>query len=122
MKWLIYVFIIIFCSNFISRCDLPSNELLKQQKKESYQACMDLKRKAPFIKLNCQKLLENIPTINSAMNEEDNGIKTLSKTDSETRKVNEMQEKKLKVKFKRKNKIYETDFFSNYFIDTFQFL
>ena len=38
----------------------------------------------------------NIPTINSAMNEEDNGIKTLSKTDSETRKVNEMQEKKLK--------------------------
>jgi hypothetical protein len=57
---------------------------------------MDLKRKAPFIKLNCQKLLENIPTINSAMNEEDNGIKTLSKTDSETRKVNEMQEKKLK--------------------------
>ena len=96
MKWLIYVFIIIFCSNFISRCDLPSNELLKQQKKESYQACMDLKRKAPFIKLNCQKLLENIPTINSAMNEEDNGIKTLSKTDSETRKVNDMQEKKLK--------------------------
>jgi hypothetical protein len=43
---------------------------------------MDLKRKAPFINLNCQKILENYSVINSALNE-DKGIKTLSKTDSE---------------------------------------
>ncbi len=56
---------------------------------------MDLKRKAPFINLNCQKILENYSVINSALNE-DKGIKTLSKTDSETRKVNESEEIKLR--------------------------
>ena len=95
MKWLIYIFTFILYQIFIGKCDLPSNHSLKQQQKESYSACMDLKRKAPFINLNCQKILENFPAIKSALNE-DNGIKTLSKTDSESRKVNESEEIKLR--------------------------
>ena len=95
MKWLIYLFTFILYQIFIGKCDLPSTETLKQQRKESYTACMDLKRKAPFINLNCQKILENFSVIDSALNA-DNGIKTLSKTDSETRKVNESEEIKLR--------------------------
>ena len=56
---------------------------------------MNLKRKAPFINLNCQKILENYSVINSALNV-NNSIKTLPKTDSETRKVNESEEIKLR--------------------------
>ena len=36
---------------------------------------MDLKRKASFIKLNCEKILESMTIIESAKNE--NGIQTL---------------------------------------------
>ena len=96
MKWLMHVFAFILCHIFIGRCDIPSNEAVKQQKEESYLACMNLKKKAPFINLNCQKILESLPIINSALNEENKGIKTLSKSDSETRKVNESEEIKLR--------------------------
>ena len=96
MKWQLHVFAFILYHIFIGRCDIPSNQALKQQKEESYLACMNLKRKAPFINLNCQKILENFPIINSALNEEKSGIKTLSKIDSETRKVNESEEIKLR--------------------------
>ena len=51
---------------------------------------MDLKRKALFIKLNCEKILESMTFIESAKNE--NVIQTLSRQDSETRKVNKRQE------------------------------
>ena len=95
MKWLIFILTFILYQNFISKCDLPSSETVKQQMQESYTACMDLKRKAPFINLNCQKILESFPMIKSALNEE-KGIKTLSKSDSETRKVNESEEIKLR--------------------------
>ena len=96
MKIYIYVFILVLFNIFIGRCDLPSNSGLNQQQRESYAACMDLKKKAPFINLNCQKILESFPKIKSVLNDENNGIKTLSKIDSETRKVNEGQEIKLR--------------------------
>ena len=95
MKWLIYIFTFVLYQIFIGKCELPSTETLKQQQRESYTACMNLKRKAPFINLNCQKILENYSVINSALNE-NNSIKTLPKTDSETRKVNESEEIKLR--------------------------
>ena len=95
MKWLIYLFTFILYQIFIGKCDLPLSESLKQQQKESFEACMAIKRKAPFINLNCQKILESFPVIKSALNEE-KGIKTLSKSDSETRKVNESEEIKLR--------------------------
>ena len=82
------------CHIFIGRCDLPYNFVSKNQKEQSYKACTDLKRKAPFIKLNCEKILESVTTIESDKNE--NGIKTLSRQDSETRKVNQSQEIKLR--------------------------
>ena len=94
MKWFMHVFILVLYHIFIGRCDYPTNMISKNQKEQSYEACLDLKRKAPFIKLNCEKILESIPTIKSAMNED--GIKTLSKQDSETRKVNQSQEIKLR--------------------------
>ena len=55
---------------------------------------MNLKRKAPFIKLNCEKILESLTSIESSKNE--NGIQTLSRQNSETRKVNQSQEIKLR--------------------------
>ena len=94
MKWLLHVFILILFHTFISRCDFPSNLTSKNQKEQSYSACLDLKRKAPFINLNCEKILESLPNLKSAINEQ--GIKTLSRQDSETRKVNQKQEIKLR--------------------------
>ena len=94
MKWLLHVFILILFHTFISRCDFPSNLTSKNQKEQSYSACLDLKRKAPFINLNCEKILESFPNLKSAINEQ--GIKTLSRQDSETRKVNQKQEIKLR--------------------------
>ena len=94
MKWFMHVFILILYHIFIGRCDLPFDFVSKNQKEQSYKACTDLKRKAPFIKLNCETILESIPTIKTAMNE--HGIKTLSRQDSETRKVNQNQEIKLR--------------------------
>ena len=55
---------------------------------------MNLKRKAPFIKLNFEKILESLTSIESSKNE--NGIQTLSRQNSETRKVNQSQEIKLR--------------------------
>ena len=101
MKFYIFVFLFLLFDIFIGRCDLPSNAALKQQQRESYAACIDLKKKAPFINLNCQKILENYPQIKSNLKEENNGIKTLSKIDSETRKVNEKQEIKLRMLLKK---------------------
>ena len=94
MKWFLHVFILILFHTFISRCDFPSNLVSKNQKEQSYSACLDLKRKAPFINLNCEKILESLPDLKSAINEQ--GIKTLSRQDSETRKVNQKQEIKLR--------------------------
>ena len=94
MKWYMHVFILILYHIFIGRCDLPFDFVSKNQKEQSYKACTDLKRKAPFIKLNCEKILERVTTIESDKNE--NGIKTLSRQDSETRKVNQKQEIKLR--------------------------
>ena len=94
MKWLLHVFILILFHTFISRCDYPSNLASKNQKEQSYSACLDLKRKAPLINLNCEKILESLPNLKSAINEQ--GIKTLSRQDSETRKVNQKQEIKLR--------------------------
>ena len=94
MRWFIHVFILILYHIFIGRCDLPFDFVSKNQKEQSYKACMELKRKAPFIKLNCERILEGIPTIKSDINEDE--IKTLSRQDSETRKVNQSQEIKLR--------------------------
>ena len=94
MKWFLHVFILILFHTFISRCDFPSNLVSKNQKEQYYSACLDLKRKAPFINLNCEKILESLPDLKSAINEQ--GIKTLSRQDSETRKVNQKQEIKLR--------------------------
>ena len=107
MKWLIYIFTFILYQIFIGQCDLPLSESLKQQQKESFEACMAIKRKAPFINLNCHKILESMSNIKTALNEE-NGIKTLSKDDFETRKVNEREEiklRKLLMKLYSENKL-----------------
>jgi len=39
------------CHIFIGRCDLPYDFVSKNQKEQSYKACMELKRKELFIKL-----------------------------------------------------------------------
>jgi len=42
------------CHIFIGRWDFPYDFVSKNQKEQLYKACMDLKRKALFIKWNCE--------------------------------------------------------------------
>jgi hypothetical protein len=52
-KWSCWV----ACHIFIGRCDLPYDFVSKNQKEQSYKACIDLKRKALFIKLYSENKL-----------------------------------------------------------------
>ena len=71
------------------------------EKKESYEACLKLKTSAPNLNLNCDHLLDNINTNEkekeNKKNEIDNTeIKTLFVDESHIRKVNKVDETKLK--------------------------
>ena len=65
-----------------------------REEAEAYEACVRLKTKAPYINLRCEKLKEA-----SRKNREkliDQGIKLLSSNDASTRKVDKIQEIKLR--------------------------
>ena len=101
--------IFIIGSNALS----SSNIILIKERKESYQACVRLKSKAPNLNLQCKNLLQNLPTTEEmTKNIESNtsGIKILSDDAAVTRKVNKIQEIKLRnliKKLKNENKLRE---------------
>jgi hypothetical protein len=88
---IIFIVLIIGSNAFTS-----SNLLSLKEQEESYLACKSLKRKAPNLKLNCEKLIpkkveeaKEIQNINSE-------IKILRTSDTGTRKINKIEEIKLR--------------------------
>ena len=96
MKLIAIALSIIFIVFIIGSNAFTSSNLLRlKEQEESYLACKNLKRKAPNLKLNCEKLMpkkveeEEIQNINSE-------IKILRTSDTGTRKINKIEEIKLR--------------------------
>ena len=83
---------------------LSNNNNINEERKESYEACLKLRTKAPNLNLKCERLIENIIN-NRKTNENDEinntEIKTLSLHESVTRKVNKSEERKLRNLIKK---------------------
>ena len=92
MKWLFIALPITLLMFIIGSNELSSND---KEKKESYEACIKLKRKAPYFNLKCEQLLPFPKAINHYKNVNKN-IKTLYINESNVRKVNKIEENKLK--------------------------
>ena len=97
MKLIAIALSIIFIVFIIGSNAFTSSNLLSlKEQEESYLACKSLKRKAPNLKLNCEKLIpkkveeaKEIQNINSE-------IKILRTSDTGTRKINKIEEIKLR--------------------------
>jgi hypothetical protein len=97
MKLIAIALSIIFIVFIIGSNAFTSSNLLRlKEQEESYLACKSLKRKAPNLKLNCEKLIpkkveeaKEIQNINSE-------IKILRTSDTGTRKINKIEEIKLR--------------------------
>ena len=97
MKLIAIALSIIFIVLIIGSNAFTSSNLLRlKEQEESYLAFKSLKRKAPNLKLNCEKLIpkkveeaKEIQNINSE-------IKILRTSDTGTRKINKIEEIKLR--------------------------
>ena len=81
-----------------------SNSLKEKERKESFQACIRLKTKAPNLNLRCENLLEKIHTNEETPKNEENiniNVKYLSNDLAFTRKVNKSEEIKLRNLIKK---------------------
>ena len=81
-----------------------SNAILIKERKESYQACIRLRAKAPNLNLQCENLLENIISDEKTEKKGETnktGVKILSKDAAFTRKVNKSEEIKLRNLIKK---------------------
>ena len=89
----VYVMFIIG-SNALS----STNSVVKNDIKESYQACIRLRNKAPFLNLKCENIMQNLPKeVKAAKNDKlSTNVKILSNDVTFTRKVNKSQESKLR--------------------------
>ena len=86
---------VIFMVFIIGSNAFTSSNLLKlKEQEESYLACKSLKRKAPNLKLNCEKLTQKKFEETEEIQNNNVGFKILS--DTETRKVNKSEEIKLR--------------------------
>ena len=95
MKLLIITLTITFLIFGIENNNLLSTKTrLIEEKKESYNACIRLKLKAPNFNLKCENLLDNIITNKEEIKKDE--IKTLPINESNTRKVNKKEETKLR--------------------------
>ena len=92
MKWLFFALPIILLMFIIGSNELSSND---KEKKESYEACIKLKKKAPYFNLKCEHLLPLPKAINHD-NSGNKNIKTLYINESNIRKVSKIEENKLK--------------------------
>ena len=78
--------------------------LKEKERKESFQACIRLKTKAPNLNLRCENLYEQIQTTEGILKNEENKnrrIKFLSGDATFTRKVNKSEETKLRNLIKK---------------------
>ena len=88
MRLLIIALPIIYIVFMIGSNALTSSNLLKlKEQEESYLACKNLKDKAPHLKLNCENLLPK---------KSESGVKILTNDETKTKKVNKIQEIKLR--------------------------
>ena len=81
-----------------------SNNILEEDIKESYNACIRLSAKAPNLNLKCEHLLNSIhKNVQSQRKDEINNteIKSLQIGESNTRKVNKSEEIKLRNLIKK---------------------
>ena len=105
MKFFMFVICIVFLFLEIENNNLLSfNGIKNKEKRESYEACIKLRSKAPNFNLKCEKLIENnkIDDENNKIEEINNTkIKTLSFDESGTRKVNKSEEMKLRNLIKK---------------------
>lgn len=101
MKLLTIALSIIFFIFIIGSNALPfSNTVLINEKRESYQACLRLKKNAPNLNLKCENLKENIKSEET----QHIGIKILPSVATETREVNKREEVKLRNLIKNLSK------------------
>ena len=99
MKWLFIALPTIFIMFLIGSNEMSSINNLDKEQRESFEACISLRRKAPYFNLNCERLLDRVPIVETSINKNkigNNDIKTLSIYDSETRKVDKNEEIKLR--------------------------
>ena len=88
MRLLIIALPIIYIVFMIGSNALTSSNLLKlKEQEESYLACKNLKAKVPHLKLNCANLLPK---------KSESGVKILTNDETKTKKVNKIQEIKLR--------------------------
>ena len=112
MKWLFIALPIILLMFIISSNELSSNSFLNNEQSDSYKACIKLKRKAPYFNLKCEHLLNNPLTPEKTRKKETKSIsfKTLSLAELSTRKVNKIEEiklRKLMLSLSNENKLRE---------------
>ena len=101
MKVAYIVFSIFFLIFGIENIDLSSlNDMFKEDKKESYKACLKLRMKAN-INLKCDHLLEKNVEDNKKDENSNTEIKKLIISETHTRKVNKSQEMKLRNLIKK---------------------
>ena len=78
-----------------------SNAILIEERKESYEACVRIRNKAPNLKLKCEDLLEGIASNEQKEENSNIEIKTLIINENNTRKVNKSEEIKLRKLIQR---------------------
>ena len=95
MKLLIVALPLILITFTIKSNALTSSNLLKlKEQEESYLACKSLKAKAPYLKLDCENLL--LKKSEKIDQNELTGIKKLTREETKTKRVNKIQEIKLR--------------------------
>ena len=109
MKWPFIAFptlLLMFC---LGSNEMSSNTNIIKEQRESYEACIRLRKKAPYFNLNCERLIPIIETtINKNEINNNKGIKTLSEYESSTKKVSKTEEIKLRnllLRLSRTNKL-----------------
>ena len=105
MKLDIIAFSLLFMTFIIGNVELSSSNIVINDRRDSYIACKRLKAKAPYFNLKCENLIEEVNNYRENFKEQNEinntKIKTLSMDKSCTRKVDKIQEIKLKNLLKK---------------------
>ena len=96
MKLPIILLCIIFLIFGIGSHNLRTTEDLLKERKESYDACIRLRNKAPNLDLKCEHLLDDMEEDEERGENDNSEIKTLFIDENNTRKVNKREEIKLR--------------------------
>ena len=84
------------------------NEIVNEERNESYAACMRLRSKVPNLNLKCEHLLDTMNKKGESQRKvkiNNTEIKTLNIDESNTRKVNKSEEIKLRNLIKKLSKV-----------------